>query len=383
MKISMSADCFYPAQVGGPSSAIYWQAKALTKAGHNVTVVATSHYLPPAVRLNQWLTTDCGQVIYTRNPHFYLPFVHVWYSWRAIRQSDVVHVNSLFYPASIVWVILSRLMNKPVVWSPHGELSPAALRFRPRLKKRLLQLFRYCSASVCFHTTSEAETFDVRSHFGPNSRVHEIRNMLELPVPLTPNPPQEPYLLFIGRLHPIKAIDRLIEAVSMSTQFCERSYRLRIVGPEDDKAYSRKLRELVHALHLESKIIIEEAVYGTMKEQLYADAFITILPSHSENFGNVVIESLAQGTPVIASTGTPWQLLATERAGSWVSNEPESLRQAIETYLTMPANDYADYRKRAIELARRHYDILQNIDVWIRFYQTILDERTDVQPKRH
>ena len=49
MKILLSADCFYPAQLGGPSNAIYWQASALTQAGCTVTVVATSHYLPPSV----------------------------------------------------------------------------------------------------------------------------------------------------------------------------------------------------------------------------------------------------------------------------------------------------------------------------------------------
>ena len=374
MKIAMSADCFYPAQMGGPSNAIYWQAKALTQAGHDVTVVAISDFLPPAVQLDQWLTLDYGRVMYSRNPHFYLPIKHIWYGWQAIRKADVIHVNSLFYPASWVWILMSRLAKKPVVWAPHGELSPGALRFHPRLKRLRLKLFRRSSSSVYFHATCAAEVSDIRTHFGIKAQVSEIRNMMELPARVEPTSTRS-YLLFIGRLHPIKAIDRLIEAVSTSKLFRESTHSLLIVGPEDDKAYSKTLREQVHSLGLAEKVLFNDAVYGAAKEQLYANALVTVLPSHSENFGNVVIESLAQGTPVITSTGTPWQLLETEGAGSWVSNDPAILRQTIDMYLTMPVHEYVNYRKRSAELARRDYDIMRNVGVWEQFYGNLLNDR--------
>lgn len=375
MNILMSADCFYPAQLGGPSSAIYWQAKALTQAGHRVTVVATSHALPPDIPLEQWLSMDCGRVIYTKNPHFYFPIKHVWYGWKAIRNADIVHVNSLFYPASVGWVLLSRLAKKPVVWSPHGELSPVALGFRPRLKQVLLKLFRRLSALIWFQATCKAEAAYVRHHFGPHTHVGEIRNLMELPVTIAPTRPDSTaprYLLFIGRLHPIKAIDQLIEALSASTLFRNSTINLLIVGPVSDKQYAQQLHQQVQTLNLAAKISFREAVHGNEKEQMYANAFLTILPSHSENFGNVVIESLAQGTPVIASTGTPWQLLETERAGSWVNNDPDSIRAAIETYLSMPENVYQPYRKRAAALARRDYDVVANVGLWEHFYKQVM-----------
>ena len=78
MKILLSADCFYPAQLGGTGNAIYWQAKALAQAGHDVTVIATSYALPLSVPRNQWMPMACGRVMYTRNPHFYLPLNHIW-----------------------------------------------------------------------------------------------------------------------------------------------------------------------------------------------------------------------------------------------------------------------------------------------------------------
>ena len=309
MKIVMSADCFYPAQMGGPSNAIYWQAKALTKAGHDVTVVATSQSLPKSVPLNRWLSLDCGRVIYTRNPHFYLPVKHIWYSWQAIRQAEIVHINSLFYPASLAWVLMSRLLRKPIVWSPHGELSPVALRFRPRLKRLLLSVFRLCRSSLCFHATSDTETTHIRQYFGANTQVGEIHNTMEFASPVVRV--ARPYLLFMGRLHPIKAVDRLLEALSTSRQFLESGYSLLIAGPISDKAHAQRLNEQVATLKLSAKVSFLGPVYGEQKEQLYANARLLILPSHSENFGNVVIESLAQGTPVVASTNTPWQVLET------------------------------------------------------------------------
>ncbi len=376
MKIVMSADWFYPAQTGGPSNTIYWQAKALTKVGYDVTVVATSRDLPASVPLNCWLTLDCGRVIYTRNPHFYLPVKHIWYGWQAIRNADIVHINSLFYPASFVWLALCCLIGKPVVWSPHGELSPAALQFRPRLKQFLLAIFRWVSADVSFHATCAEEVTQIQEHFGSAIRIREIRTMMELPASTVRV--ARPYLLFMGRLHPIKAIDRLLEALSASKLFRDSNYLLTIAGPDFDKIYTHQLKELVLTLQLSEKVSFVGAVQGEHKEQVYADAYLLILPSHSESFGNVVIESLAQGTPVVASTNTPWQVLDEERVGCWVPNDTDSLRQAIEQFLSMAPDEYELCRARALSLARRDYDISANSALWSNFYEEIRTRKTPV-----
>ncbi|GAB3027572.1 glycosyltransferase [Spirosoma pulveris] len=353
MKIVMSADWFYPAPVGGSSNTIYWQAKALTEQGHSVSIVATSQDIPNAVPLNCWLSMDCGRVIYTKNPHFYLPFRHILYGLKAIRKADVVHVNSLFYPASFVWVIACLLGGKPVVWSPHGELSPAALRFRPYLKRLLLILFRGISAGVLFHATSGDEIRQIQRRLGAHVQVVKLRTMMELPLPVVRV--ARPYLLFMGRLHPIKGIERLLEALAGSTVFMNSPFSLQIAGPDTDKIYTRQLKEQVFGLGLSEKVCFIGTVRGEGKEKIYANAHVLILPSHAESFGNVVIESLAQGTPVIASTNTPWQVLETKQTGLWVPNDAESLRKAVDRFLTMHPDHYAGYRARAAQLVRSEY----------------------------
>ncbi len=370
MKILLSADRFFPAQMGGPSNTIYWHAKALTRAGHNVTVVATSQDLPDDVPLNRWLTLDCGQVIYTKNRHFYFPISHIFRGWQAIQKADVVHVNSLFYPASFAWVCMGKIAGKAIIWSPRGELSPAALWYRPRLKRLLIKAFRLVSQGVWFHATCAAEVSQIRQHFGENTLIRNIPNRMELPKPAVRV--AQPFLLFMGRLHPIKALDRLLLALSASTLFRASAYSLLIAGPDSEKSYTKSLTDMVHTLGLSAKVHLLGMVQGTRKEQLYADARLLILPSHSENFGNVVMESLAQGTPVIASTHTPWQVLETEQAGRWVSNDTDALREAIEPFLTMPDEQYEPYRERAIRLARHDYDVSANTAVWADFYTTVL-----------
>ncbi len=176
----------------------------------------------------------------------------------------------------------------------------------------------------------------------------------------------------MGRLHPIKAIDNLLRALGASAVFRDSGFSLVVAGPKADNAYGNVLAELVSQLGLSEKVTFVGAVQGAWKETLYANARLTVLPSHAESFGNVVIESLAQGTPVVASTHTPWQLLETERVGSWVANDPESLREAIEPFLLMPPGTYQPYRQRAYTLAHRQFDVHEHVGEWEHLYREAL-----------
>ncbi len=57
------------------------------------------------------------------------------------------------------------------------------------------------------------------------------------------------------------------------------------------------------------------------------------LASHHENFGMVYAEALAAGTPVVASTNTPWQDVEKYNCGKWVENTPEKFAKAINEIL--------------------------------------------------
>ena len=95
-----------------------------------------------------------------------------------------------------------------------------------------------------------------------------------------------------------------------------------------------------------------------------------------EPFGNVVVESLAQATPAIASKGTPWKILEVEEAGFWTENEPAALASAIEKALKLPPDEYQIFRKNALSLARRSFDIAANVEVWIKTYEASINSQS-------
>ena len=95
------------------------------------------------------------------------------------------------------------------------------------------------------------------------------------------------------------------------------------------------------------------------------------MPSHTENFGIVVSEGLAQGTPAIASKGTPWSILPQEGIGWWTENDPNSLQQCIEKAMALTPAAFEEMSKNAVAIARREFDIHARISEWTKAYSMI------------
>ena len=352
----------------------------MVRKGVAVTIVTTNSEVEGKVVLDQWLDTDYGRVIYYTSRSVLFPWRMMSCTLAAIPRCDVMHLTSLYYPSSLVFAFAARWHGKPIVWSPHGELFQYALDYGSWTKAPIRWLIRrFFAKKVVFHSTSPAETQRVKMVMDAQAKVTEIPNFLELPVPVAPNPSTPPYLLFTGRVHPIKALENLITALSQSAQFKALGLQLTIAG-DSGNPYAEGLRQQAKDLGLQSRVQFIGSVDGEAKQALYANAYFLILPSHSENFGNVVVESLAQGTPVIASTGTPWALLAEQQAGFWVDNTPAALTTAIEQALQLPPEEYRHYRNRALALARQSFDIHANVEYWLAAYAGVMAAFSPLQP---
>ena len=96
------------------------------------------------------------------------------------------------------------------------------------------------------------------------------------------------------------------------------------------------------------------------------------MPSHTENFGIVVTEALAQGPPAIASTGTPWQILEDEGAGWWTRNDPEHLAACLARAMALTAEEYDCMSANAARLASERFDIHARVGEWELAYATVL-----------
>lgn len=217
-----------------------------------------------------------------------------------------------------------------------------------------------------FHSTCDEETAYIRNAFGNDAAVVQIPNFIEIPDEADRSDGK--YILFLGRIHWKKGIENLIQAITMTKEFLDSDLILKIAGRGTPR-YLAELRKLVDDHKLTEKIQFVGQVEGDEKQKLLADAFWTIMPSHTENFGLVVLESLAQNTPVIASKGSPWEVLETEKLGFWVDNSPEELSRTLRKIVTMDATDYEDYRRRGRAFVTENFDIRRNIQKWVEIYR--------------
>src|SRR5262249_31728714 len=107
--------------------------------------------------------------------------------------------------------------------------------------------------------------------------------------------PPRPYVLFLGRLNWKKGLDRLIPAMA---QIAEAD--LLIAGNDEDH-YRPELEALTRHFGVADRVRFLGPVDDSKKWVLLASARILVLPSYSENFGNVVLEAMAAGCPVIVT----------------------------------------------------------------------------------
>jgi glycosyltransferase involved in cell wall biosynthesis len=139
-------------------------------------------------------------------------------------------------------------------------------------------------------------------------------------------------LLYLGRLHPIKGIENLLQAMR---RIGDTTISLSIYGA-GEKHYVNHLHSLVRSLGLKGSVAFMGYAGGIEKANAFMNADVCVVPSYTENFCMVVAEALSHGVPVIAGKGTPWHDLDAHDCGLWVDNSPESLAAAITHVKTAP-----------------------------------------------
>jgi glycosyltransferase involved in cell wall biosynthesis len=373
IKILFPLGTLYPSQQGGPSNTVYWMAKALHKCKINVTCIATDLGNPKkSVLSDTWLDTDYGNVMYTNDRHHLFPYKLIKQAILQLKHHNVIHLTSLFYPPSIIIGFISFFLKKKVVWSVRGNLENAAMSISAKRKKLVINLIKVFRKKITFHSTSESETKNIKQYFGLNSKIIEIPNYMELPKVITRHEDIN-YFLYLGRLHPIKALDNLLIALGRST-FTNSNFKLYLAGNGDD-LYRMELEKISQDYGISEKVYFLGQIEGLEKQKLLANAKYTFLVSHTENFGNTVVESLAQGTPVVTSRGTPWSMLKSENAGFWVGNNVENLQEVINSILEMNEKKYKKIRQNCLHLVKNKFDIDQNVKTWIFNYESIVREK--------
>ncbi len=367
---------FFPAQTGGPSSSIYWLSQALTKKGIDVYVVTTNIDIQKGgVEVNKTIDTENGKFFYASYSSIHLPLRMIYQSIKVGKTVDIIHLTSFFYlPSIILFFYFLIFSKKKIIWSPRGEFSEKALDVSiSKLKYITLSLFRYLRPKRLFwHTTSTEETNNVCNIIGVNAdEIVQLPNYMPIDRDIEILPKKDrKHILYLGRIHKIKGIEVLLKALNHTSNI-ENGVKDVVIAGSGQSDYVEDLKR--KAKGLKFNVHFPGHVEGHDKKELYQNALVTVMPSKTENFGNVALESLACGTPVIASKGMPWEILELYSAGYWIDRDEKEFSARIQEILEMTEENYRDMSKNAYNLAVNEFDIHKNIGNWIESYNNVAD----------
>ena len=147
-------------------------------------------------------------------------------------------------------------------------------------------------------------------------------------------------ILFVGRIEPLKGISQLLRALPRIKN--GQATRLVIIGGDDQsKQEVTELQGLSADLDIEHSVSFAGMVKQEQMPYYYNAADVCVIPSYYESFGLVALESLACGTPVVATdVGDLKSIIRAGESGYIVDdNDPDSLAQKISLLLSRSGSE--------------------------------------------
>lgn len=331
---------FYPnpndisgGHIGGVERHVQCLSQELTKLNVDVNVVTSYH---------QDLVENDGPVKIIRVKRKSMVFRTPIFPWRKIitKDSDILHVHGPYPFLSDLSVKVAKNNNIPSVLTYHFEGNATGILgglfsrvYYLTLGRKMKRHTKYIATTKSYaHGSSFLKNI-------PQDKIEIIPNGVDTSIfNLNANNPKVlnkydikgKYILFVGRLVHFKGIDYLIEAMKSIEN------ELLIVGKGP---YEEKLKQLKNVRQLG---YVDDEVLAT----LYSNASVTVLPSiYQESFGMTLIESMACGTPVVA-TELPGVKEVAQLGGATVPiKDPLSLQKAIKNVMN---SDFDEQRLHEI-----------------------------------
>lgn len=259
--------------------------------------------------------------------------------------------------------------KRPYVVFAHGMLDPY---FRRRFPLKHLKKLVYWSTeearnlnraeAVCFTSEEEqkiaAEGFPFRNFHrvvvpygttGPDEEPAILRKAFAEAFPALAS---LPFLLFLGRIHPKKGCDLLIEAFA---RVAPQELHLVLAGP-DETGWKAELETMVRRLGISERVHWTGMIRGQLKWGALFTAQAFILPSHQENFGIAVADALACGLiPLISNQVNIAPDVVADGAGVMEPDTLPGTENLIRRFLALTPDELARMRTRTTECYQSRY----------------------------
>lgn len=355
---------------GGPIEGLRLSATAMRDMGHETEVVSLDEPGAAHVAAFPFPVHPQGRMI---RRYGYTPKLARWIAENAHR-FDAAVVHGLWNHASIGGWQGLRKAGLPYVVFTHGMMDPWFQQAYP-LKHVAKQVFWTLwqgkvlrDASAVLFTSEEERRLarDVfRNHTGYREKVVAYGTS-EPPPPspaqhdafhaLVPALGERPYLLFLSRIHEKKGCDLLVDAFAKIAS-ANPDTDLVIAGP-DQTGLQAGLQARAAQAGIGQRIHWPGMLTGDAKYGAFYGADAFVLPSHQENFGIVVAEAMACGTPVLITDKVNiWREIEATGSGLVETDTPEGIDRLLTRWLALSPQQRGEMREKAREGFRQRFHI--------------------------
>jgi glycosyltransferase involved in cell wall biosynthesis len=281
---------------------------------------------------------------------------------------DILYLQGLFQTCVFPCLQLAKEHSIRVLLAPRGELCAGALNIRKWKKIPYIFLIKLMGLvnDVHWQSTSEEETTAIKKLIGvKEDHIHRLDNIPTIPqrdYPRKEKKAGEGRFVFLSRIHPKK---NLLFAISLFKRIQGKAV-FDIYGPIEDADYWERCQEEIKNLPNNITVQYRGLVGHEQVHEVFSQYDAMLFPTLSENYGHVIAESLAVGTPVIISDQTPWLDLEKDHAGFALPlNKPSSFEHAIQSIINQEQSQeervVTAFKKRTgIMRIKETYDELLN-----------------------